>query len=160
MLGAERATETAVRSAADSSVQYREFRPVERVPEAFRLSLTAGEIEAVCRRVSGGDVVPVSVVELGTGMYDNVHRAALAERDRPVVPRVAPAQERQFRGERRLMRNEHAGLPWPAPVAHLMPQVIAADWTVWGWTRRMRARGLAWPATAGRCWTRWPSPVF
>lgn len=68
-------------------------------------------------------------VELGTGVYDNVHRVALAERDRPVVLRVAPARERQFRSERRLMRNEHAGLPWLAPVAHLMPQVIAADWT-------------------------------
>lgn len=114
---------------ADGSVQYMEFRPVERVPEAFQQSLTTGEIEAVGRRVFGGDAVPVSVVELGTGMYNNVYRVALAGRDRPVILRAAPAEERQFRSELHLMRNEHASLPWLAPIAHLMPQVIAADWT-------------------------------
>lgn len=71
----------------------------------------------------------MSAVELGTGMYNNVYRVALAGRDRPVILRAAPAERLQFRSERHLMRNEHASLPWLAPIAHLMPQVIAADWT-------------------------------
>ncbi|GAA0924487.1 hypothetical protein GCM10009549_45110 [Streptomyces thermoalcalitolerans] len=83
----------------------------------------------MCRRAFGDAVVPVSAVELGTGMYNNVYRVALAGRDRPVILRVAPTEERQFRSERHLMRNEHASQPWLAPIAHLMPQVIAVDWT-------------------------------
>ncbi|MFJ4057527.1 phosphotransferase family protein [Streptomyces albogriseolus] len=106
-----------------------EFRPVERASDSFQQSLTAREVEAVCRRAFGEDVVPVSAVELGTGMYNNVYRVALAGREKPVILRAAPAEERQFRSETHLMRNEHASVPWLAPIAHLMPQVIAVDWT-------------------------------
>ncbi|MBV2364123.1 phosphotransferase family protein [Streptomonospora nanhaiensis] len=106
-----------------------DFRPIERTTQAFQQPVTAEEVQRVYRRVFGSDSRVVSAVELGSGMYNNVYRVALAERDRPVVLRVAPAKARQFRSERHLMRNEHAGFPWLAPIAHLMPQVIAADWT-------------------------------
>lgn len=91
-----------------------DFQPVERAAEAFQQSLTAEEIEKVCRRAIGGDATPVSAVELGTGMYNNVYRLTLAGRAEPVILRVAPPEARQFRSERHLMRNEFASLPWLA----------------------------------------------
>ncbi|WP_344597741.1 aminoglycoside phosphotransferase family protein [Actinomadura vinacea] len=106
-----------------------EFVPVERASEAFQQSLTANEIAKVCRRAFGAAARPVSVVELGTGMYNNVYRVTLAGREHPVVLRVAPQEGRQFRSERHLMRNEFASVPWLSVIASLMPQVIAADWS-------------------------------
>lgn len=106
-----------------------DFQPVERASEAFQQSLTAQEIGKVCRLAFGDATTPVSAVELGTGMYNNVYRVALAGRDRPVILRVAPEEARQFRSERHLMRNEYGSVPWLAVIAPLMPQVLAADWS-------------------------------
>ncbi|MEV7282986.1 aminoglycoside phosphotransferase family protein [Streptomyces sp. NPDC093252] len=106
-----------------------DFQPVERASEAFQRSLTAQEIGKVCRRAFGNTAAPVSAVELGTGMYNNVYRVALAGRDRPVILRVAPEEARQFRSERHLMRNEYGSVPWLAVIAPLMPQVLAVDWS-------------------------------
>jgi aminoglycoside phosphotransferase (APT) family kinase protein len=106
-----------------------DFHPVERASEAFQQSLTAEEIERVCRRAFGGDATPVSAVELGRGVYNNVYRVTLADQARPVILRVAPPDGRQFRSERRLMRNEYASLPWLAVIAPLMPRVLAVDWS-------------------------------
>jgi aminoglycoside phosphotransferase (APT) family kinase protein len=106
-----------------------EFQPIERAAGAFQQSLTAEEIAMVCRRAFGGAAVPVSAVELGTGLYNSVYRLTLAGWDRPVILRVAPEDSRQFRSEQHLMRNEYASLPWLTVIAPLMPQVIAADWS-------------------------------
>lgn len=106
-----------------------DFQPVERASEAFQQSLTAEEIGKICRRAFGGAATPVSAVELGTGMYNNVYRVTLAGQARPVILRVAPEDSRQFRSERHLMRNEYMSLPWLAVIAPLMPQVLAADWS-------------------------------
>ncbi|MGW7086603.1 phosphotransferase family protein [Streptomyces sp. NPDC054871] len=106
-----------------------DFQPVERASEAFQQPLTAEEIGKVCRRAFGEAAMPVSAVELGTGMYNNVYRVTLADQGRPVILRVAPEDSRQFLSERHLMRNEFASLPWLAVVAPLMPQVLTADWS-------------------------------
>ncbi|MFJ5119984.1 phosphotransferase family protein [Kitasatospora sp. NPDC088548] len=106
-----------------------DFQPVERASEAFQQSLSAEEIGKVCRRAFGDAAAPVSAIELGTGMYNNVYRVILAGRDRPVILRVAPPEARQFLSERHLMRNEYASQPWLAVIAPLMPQVLAADWS-------------------------------
>ncbi|MGW8700677.1 phosphotransferase family protein [Streptomyces eurythermus] len=106
-----------------------DFRPIERGAQAFQQSVTADGIQAVCRRAFGPDASVVSAVELGAGMYNNVYRVRLAGWDRPVVLRVAPEERRQLRSERHLMRDEFACQPWLVPIAHLMPRVIAADWT-------------------------------
>ncbi len=106
-----------------------DFQPVERASEAFQQSLTAEEIGKVCRRAFGGTAMPVSAVELGTGMYNNVYRVMVAGQERPVILRVAPEPARQFRSERQLMRNEYASVPYLAVIAPLMPLVIAADWS-------------------------------
>ncbi|MCB5911076.1 phosphotransferase family protein [Streptomyces pinistramenti] len=91
--------------------------------------MSTEEIGKVCRRAFGGAAAPVSAVELGTGMYNNVYRVNLAGRDRPVILRVAPEEGRQFHSERHLMRNEYGSVPWLAVIAPLMPQVLAADWS-------------------------------
>jgi aminoglycoside phosphotransferase (APT) family kinase protein len=106
-----------------------DFQPIKRAPQAFQQSVTADEVEAVCRRVFGADKQVVSAVELGAGMYNNVYRVSVAGQGRPVILRVAPEPTRQFRSERQLMRNEYASVSWLAPIATLMPKVIATDWS-------------------------------
>ncbi|MGC0341629.1 phosphotransferase family protein [Streptomyces sp. SLBN-8D4] len=106
-----------------------EFRSIERIPQAFQQSVSAEEIGNVCRRAFGDAATPVSAVELGTGMYNNVYRVNLAGRDRPVILRVAPEEGRQLHSERHLMRNEYGSVPWLAVIAPLMPQVLAVDWS-------------------------------
>ncbi|WP_406447176.1 aminoglycoside phosphotransferase family protein [Streptomyces sp. NBC_00876] len=139
-----------------------EFRPIERVPQAFQQSVSAEEIRAVCHRAFSNGVEPVSAVELGTGMYNNVYRVTLAGRDRPVILRVAPEKTRQFRSERYLMRNEYASQPWLAVIAPLMPQVLAADWSheVIGrdWMIQSHLDGIAAPEHLGTYpRTAWPA---
>lgn len=70
-----------------------------------------------------------SAVELGGGMYNSVYRLRLGDAAEPVVLRVAPPAERQFVSEAHLMRNEYASVPWLAPIADLMPKILAADFT-------------------------------
>jgi aminoglycoside phosphotransferase (APT) family kinase protein len=106
-----------------------EFRPVKRAPGAFQQSLAPEEIRAVCDRAFGTEARPLSAVELGLGMYNSTYKVELACQDRPMILRVAPEPDRQFRSERELMRNEYATLPWLAVIAPLMPRVIAADWS-------------------------------
>ncbi|MEU9397910.1 aminoglycoside phosphotransferase family protein [Streptomyces sp. NPDC048324] len=106
-----------------------DFRPVERASQAFQQSVTAEEVQAVCRRVFGSDARVVSAVELGSGMYNNTYRVAVAGQERPVILRIAPEPGRQFRSERELMRNEYASLPYLAVISPLLPRVIAADWS-------------------------------
>lgn len=42
---------------------------------------------------------------------------------------MAPAPERQFASEHELMRNKYATVPFLAPIADLIPRVLAADWS-------------------------------
>lgn len=106
-----------------------DFRPVERADDAFQQGVTAEQIDAVMRRVFGAPASVARAIELGAGLYNNTYRVDLVGHERPVVLRVAPAPERQFRSERALMRNEYASVPWLAVIAPLMPKVIAADWS-------------------------------
>jgi aminoglycoside phosphotransferase (APT) family kinase protein len=106
-----------------------EVTSLPRPDGAFQQPLEPDEIAAMCGRAFGAGCVVVSAAELGGGMYNTVYRVTLAGHGRPVVLRVAPAAERQLRIERGLMRNEHAALPFLAPVASLVPRVLAADFT-------------------------------
>ena len=106
-----------------------DFRPVARAAGVFQQPLTAEQVQAVSRRAFGADVQVMSAVELGSGMYNTTYRLDLAGQERPVILRVAPAPERQFRSEHQLMRNEYASLPYLAAITPLLPRVIAADWS-------------------------------
>ena len=105
-----------------------EFRPVERAPDSFQRSITQEQALAMCRQAFGAPVQPTSVIELGYAAYNNAYRVDLGT-DRPVILRVAPEPSRQSRAERSLMRNEHASVPYLAPIAALMPRTLAADFT-------------------------------
>ncbi|ONI92789.1 aminoglycoside phosphotransferase [Saccharothrix sp. ALI-22-I] len=105
-----------------------EFRQIERSVDAFQQSVTSGQIEAMCRRAFGSNTCVTSAVELGNGMYNNTYRVDI-EGDRPVILRVAPESARQFRIEQGLMRNEHASVPFLAPIAPMIPRTLAADFT-------------------------------
>lgn len=51
-----------------------DFSPIERAPEAFQQSVTAEQVEAMCRRAFGADVHPTAVTELGLGAYNSTYR--------------------------------------------------------------------------------------
>lgn len=106
-----------------------EFVSRARPDGAFQQPLKPDEVAAMCSRAFGAGTVVASAVELGGGMYNTVYRVTLAGQDRPVILRVAPVPDRQLRIERELMRNEHAALPFFAPVASLVPRTLAADFT-------------------------------
>lgn len=82
----------------------------------------------MCRRAFGSDVQVVSAVELGGGMYNNTYRVEFGA-EQPTILRVAPEPSRQSRIELELMRNEHAVQPYLAPIASLMPRILAVDFT-------------------------------
>jgi aminoglycoside phosphotransferase (APT) family kinase protein len=105
-----------------------EFQPIERAPDAFQLSVTADQIDAMCQRAFGSSVRVRSAVELGNGMYNNTYRVDVGE-ERAVILRVAPEPARQYRIERGLMRNEYASIPFLAPIAPMIPRTLAADFT-------------------------------
>lgn len=65
----------------------------------------------------------------GDFRWERVHRIDLADREEPIVLRVVPVAGRQFHSERELMRAEYASVPWLAPIADLMPRVLAVDFT-------------------------------
>ncbi|MFJ8621933.1 phosphotransferase family protein [Kitasatospora sp. NPDC093550] len=104
------------------------YESIDRHPQAFQQAVPPELIEEMCRRAFGPRTEVRAAVELGDGMYNSTYRLELGGGDQ-VVLRVAPEPARQFRSERRLMRNEYAALPYLAPVAHLVPRVLAVDFT-------------------------------
>ncbi|MEU1273578.1 aminoglycoside phosphotransferase family protein [Streptomyces sp. NPDC005799] len=106
-----------------------EFRPIPRASEAFQQPVTAEDIETITLRAFGRTVRVTSAVELGGGMYNNTYRLVADGLDGPVILRIAPAPERQFASEHELMRNEYATVPFLAPIADLVPRILAADWS-------------------------------
>ncbi|MFJ3861937.1 phosphotransferase family protein [Streptomyces sp. NPDC090085] len=106
-----------------------ELHVIERTANAFQQGLTGLQIRAVTERAFGPGAEVGSATELGGGMYNTTYRIDLAGRAEPVVLRVAPEPARQFHSERELMRAEYASVPWLAPIADLMPHVLAADFT-------------------------------
>lgn len=106
-----------------------DFRSIPRDLHAFQQPVTAEDIQAIAVRAFGRGVRITSAVELGGGMYNTTYRLTADGLDRPVILRMAPAPERQFASEHELMRNEYATVPFLAPIADLIPRVLAADWS-------------------------------
>ncbi len=105
-----------------------EFRPIERAAGAFQESVSAGQLQAMCRRAFGAGARVDSATELGLGAYNNTYRVEL-DGQRPVILRIAPEPARQFRIEHALMRNEHATVPYLAGLGELLPRTLAVDFT-------------------------------
>jgi aminoglycoside phosphotransferase (APT) family kinase protein len=105
-----------------------DLQPIERGPGAFQQGVSADQIAVMCRRAFGPGARATAAVELGVGMYNSTYRVELAGLG-AVILRVAPEPARQFRVEREFMRNEHASVPYLAPIAALMPRTLAIDFT-------------------------------
>ncbi len=104
------------------------YQPIERDPGAFQQFVPAAVMSQLCARAFGAGIAVEAVVELPWGTYNNAYRVELAGRP-PVVLRIAPQPDRQFRVDKALMRNEYAAVPYFAPIADLMPQIHFADFT-------------------------------
>lgn len=85
-------------------------------------------IVAMCQRAFGEERHILAVKELGGGLYNNTYLVRMAEMP-SVILRVSPQPTRQFRSEQKLMYNEHASLPFLAPIAPLLPKTLAIDFT-------------------------------
>ncbi|MFJ2134984.1 hypothetical protein ACIOMQ_29775 [Streptomyces sp. NPDC087845] len=64
----------------EESFRSRSSEPIPRAPEAFQQSVTADEIETLCRRAFGANMTVLSATELGTGDNTTV-RVAIAVAD-------------------------------------------------------------------------------
>ncbi|WP_433204834.1 phosphotransferase family protein [Nocardia sp. CA-107356] len=105
-----------------------EYRPIERNADTFQQPPTERELQAMATRSFGAGTRITSAVELADGMYNNTFRVDIGA-NRPVILRVAPEPRRQHRIEPELMRNEYSTVPYLAPIAPLMPQILGIDFT-------------------------------
>jgi hypothetical protein len=104
------------------------FQTLERSPGEFQEPITFEQIQAMCRAAFGHEVRAASAVELGLGSYNSTYRVDIGA-DRPVILRAAPAPDRQSRTEYQMMRNEHATVPYLAPIMTMIPRTLAIDFT-------------------------------
>lgn len=104
------------------------FRFIDRGANAFQKTISADQLRAMCHRAFGAKTRVVSATELAGGLYNNTYRVDIGQSS-PVILRVAPESQRQFRIERELMRNEYASLPFFAAIAAMMPRTLFMDWT-------------------------------
>jgi aminoglycoside phosphotransferase (APT) family kinase protein len=104
------------------------FEPIDRDPGAFQQPVPSGRVESMCRRAFGPHAQVVSAVELSGGLYNTTYRVDV-DGVGPVILRVSPEPGAQSRIERELMRNEHAALPFLAPIADLVPRALFADFS-------------------------------
>lgn len=105
-----------------------EYTAIERASDDFQQPVALEHIVAMCQRAFGEEIQIEAVKELGGGLYNNTYLVRIAAMQ-PVILRVAPHLTRQSRHERYLMRNEHASLPFLAPIARLLPRILMADFT-------------------------------
>jgi aminoglycoside phosphotransferase (APT) family kinase protein len=82
----------------------------------------------MCQRAFGEQRQVDLAQELGGGSYNNTYLVHINGMQ-PVILRVGPHPTRQFRIERNVMRNEHASLPFLAPISPLLPRILMADFT-------------------------------
>lgn len=102
------------------------------VPFGGRQPLPIESIETLCRRAFGSDAVLLAAREFGPGSINTAYRIELRGHD-PVVLRVGPSSEATERAPSQvppfLLRREQQVQPFLAPVAHLLPKTVAADFT-------------------------------
>lgn len=105
-----------------------EYTTIERSLDAFQQPVAREHLVAMCRRAFGEEKQIESARELDGGLYNNTYLVHIAGMP-PVILRVAPRLDRQFRSERNLMRNEYMSFPFLAPIAPFLPSILAADFT-------------------------------
>lgn len=105
------------------------YKPVARGEGAFQEGVTSAQVQAMIARAFGPGAVAVEAVELSGGMFNTTLRVDGEGFGGPVIVRVAPRPRLQARSERDLMRTEHAVCPFLAPIAHLVPRILFADFT-------------------------------
>ncbi|MYY04546.1 MULTISPECIES: aminoglycoside phosphotransferase family protein [unclassified Streptomyces] len=135
-----------------------DYEPIDRSPGEFQQPLTEAEIAAVTRTAFGAGVTVRSADELAGGYYNNTYRIDLGS-DRPVVLRVSPEPARQARADPEMMRNEHATIPYLAPIAGLLPRTLAIDFTHQVIGRDYLFQTFLAGVPAGEKLTTYPEPV-
>jgi aminoglycoside phosphotransferase (APT) family kinase protein len=105
-----------------------EYSSIERQAGAFQQPVTPNDILAMSQRAFGQDTEVTSARELAGGLYNSTYLIEIKGRS-CVILRVAPEAHRQLKLEWRLMRNEYAATPYFAPLAHMIPRILFADWS-------------------------------
>lgn len=105
-----------------------EVQSLPRKPLEFQQALSSDELQAIIHQAFPAGPQVIAVHELSGGRYNSTYR--LDRKDAPsLILRVAPEPRRQSRLEHQLLRNEYASIPLLAPMGHLMPEVVFADFT-------------------------------
>jgi aminoglycoside phosphotransferase (APT) family kinase protein len=105
------------------------FVAATREPGHFQASLTAEQVQAVCRSAFGPATEVVHAEELTSGFFNSTYIVQIAGMPKLIL-RVAPAEgARIFPNERLQMRREYAVQPFLAPVCPLVPKIVWADFT-------------------------------
>jgi aminoglycoside phosphotransferase (APT) family kinase protein len=105
-----------------------EYLSIGRKPGAFQQPVTPQDVLGMSQRAFGQDTAVISARELIGGLYNSTYLVEIKEKGH-VILRVAPKADQQSRVEWRLMRNEYAATPYFAPLAHMIPRILFADWT-------------------------------
>jgi aminoglycoside phosphotransferase (APT) family kinase protein len=91
--------------------------------------VSEAQIKAMCQRAFGTGVEIAAIQALEGGTFNTTYLITLAGKP-PVVLRIAPPRSAEAPwDEADLMRREQTILPYFAPIAHLIPQTIMADFT-------------------------------
>lgn len=105
-----------------------EFTAINRSIDAYQQPVTLEQIVMLCQRAFGEACHITSVKELAGGLYNYAYLIQI-ENLLPVVLRISPPKARLVDSDHNLMRNEHATIPFFAPIAPLLPKTIMADFT-------------------------------
>ncbi|GAC1363471.1 MAG: hypothetical protein NVS2B12_11660 [Ktedonobacteraceae bacterium] len=102
---------------------------IQRAANSFQQPIALEQIIAMCERAFGKEHEVIAIHELGGGGFNNTYRIELAGMQ-PVILRVSPQPGRLLNAEDAdLMRKEHLGQGFFAPIASLIPRTLMADFT-------------------------------
>src|SRR5947209_4222910 len=104
---------------------FMEYIGIQRDPDAFQQPVSPVQIIAMCKRAFGEDAQAQSAQELDGGLYNTTYLIQMLD-GRRVIVRISPSATRVSIHEGYLMRNEYASQPFLAPIASLLPPILAA----------------------------------
>lgn len=106
-----------------------DIQSIERFPGQLQQPVPPELLEQLTCSAFGTADPLRSIVEIGSGTFNNTYHVTFAS-SRRVILRVAPGGDaRIFRHEAGLMRRDYAIQPFLAPIRHLLPRTLVADFS-------------------------------
>lgn len=106
-----------------------DYVAIERGPDDGRTSLSINQIITICQRGLGPDVAIRSVRELAGGTFNLTFLVELTDETKTILRVAPPSSADQDWEDVWLMRREVAIQPFFSSIQHLMPKILAVDFT-------------------------------